>query len=91
MLKFIKKLFDKDKQNYPHYDECEIKKHCTKYDCWIIVNNKVYDITQFIQNHPGGTYCLLKNASLDCTEHLNFHDAFAKKLLETFFIGYVKK
>ena len=32
----------------------EIKKHNNEKNAWIIINNNVYDITEFIDNHPGG-------------------------------------
>lgn len=32
----------------------EITKHATPDDCWIVVNGKVYDLTTFAPNHPGG-------------------------------------
>ncbi|RZK76762.1 MAG: hypothetical protein EOO92_14090 [Pedobacter sp.] len=32
----------------------EIKKHSTEEDCWIVVNDVVWDITEFIPSHPGG-------------------------------------
>jgi L-lactate dehydrogenase (cytochrome) len=32
----------------------EIKKHCEEKDCWIVVNDVVWDITDFIPSHPGG-------------------------------------
>ena len=35
-----------------------IKIHNKKDDCWIIVYNKVYDITNFLKEHPGGYFPL---------------------------------
>lgn len=39
----------------------EIAKHNIQSDCWIIINNKVYEITGYIDIHPGGkglvSYC----------------------------------
>lgn len=32
----------------------EVAKHATPDDCWILVNGKVYDLTKFAPNHPGG-------------------------------------
>lgn len=32
----------------------EIKKHDREDDCWIVVNDTVWDITDFIPTHPGG-------------------------------------
>ena len=32
----------------------EISKHAKPGDCWVVVNGKVYDLTNFAPNHPGG-------------------------------------
>jgi L-lactate dehydrogenase (cytochrome) len=32
----------------------EISKHNTPEDCWIVVEGKVWDITEFAPEHPGG-------------------------------------
>jgi hypothetical protein len=32
----------------------EIKKHSQETDCWIVVNDVVWDVTEFIPEHPGG-------------------------------------
>ena len=32
----------------------ELDKHAKPDDCWIVVNGKVYDLTAFAPNHPGG-------------------------------------
>lgn len=32
----------------------EIALHSDSTDCWIIVNGKVWDVTQYLVNHPGG-------------------------------------
>lgn len=33
----------------------EIKKHSNDNDCWIVVDDVVWDITDFVPQHPGGT------------------------------------
>jgi L-lactate dehydrogenase (cytochrome) len=32
----------------------EISKHKTPEDCWIVVDGKVWDMTEFAPEHPGG-------------------------------------
>ena len=32
----------------------ELRKHRTSKDCWIAVHSKVYDVTEFLEEHPGG-------------------------------------
>lgn len=32
----------------------DLGKHNSKTDCWIAVHSKVWDITDFISEHPGG-------------------------------------
>lgn len=67
----------------------EIKKHNLEEDCWIICNRKIYDVTDFIKNHPAGKNAILKKAGTDITNDMNFHSPYAKKLLKQYFIGYL--
>ena len=32
----------------------ECKKHNSDKSCWIVVHGKVYDVTDFLEEHPGG-------------------------------------
>lgn len=45
----------------------EFVKHNKADDCWITVNGNVYDLTDFIDMHPGGTTPLIQNAGHDAT------------------------
>ena len=49
----------------------ELAEHASQYDCWTAYNGKVYDITQYIPYHPGGTPKLMLGAGKDCTEQFN--------------------
>lgn len=31
-----------------------VKRHNSEEDCWIIVRGKVYDVTYYLNTHPGG-------------------------------------
>ena len=35
------------------YMKEEVAKHSTKEDCWLIINEEVYDVTEFMDIHPG--------------------------------------
>ncbi|KAH6914012.1 cytochrome b2 [Coprinopsis sp. MPI-PUGE-AT-0042] len=46
----------------------EVAKHNSRESCWIIVHGKVYDVTEFLDDHPGGSKIILKYAGKDATE-----------------------
>ncbi|KAF6254264.1 cytochrome b5-like heme/steroid binding domain-containing protein [Scenedesmus sp. NREL 46B-D3] len=69
----------------------QVSKHASDETCWIVVNGKVYDVTSYIDDHPGGAESILLNAGVDCTdEFMGVHSQEAKDLLEKFVIGTVK-
>ncbi|KAK5127452.1 hypothetical protein LTR85_006791 [Meristemomyces frigidus] len=45
----------------------EISKHNRPDDCWIVVDGKVWDITEFAPQHPGGGEIIWKHAGRDAT------------------------
>jgi cytochrome b involved in lipid metabolism len=51
----------------------EVSKHNKKKDCWIVIEGKVYDITNYVERHPGGDI-ILKSAGNDGTAfHRYYH------------------
>ncbi len=46
----------------------EVAKHSSEKDCWVIVNGRAYDVTEFMPEHPGGAKIILKYAGKDATE-----------------------
>jgi len=45
----------------------EVRKHSTTNDCWIVFHGKVYDITSFLSEHPGGVSIIAEHAGMDAT------------------------
>ena len=46
----------------------QVAKHNTRQDCWCIIHGKVYDLTKFLPEHPGGSAIILKYAGRDATK-----------------------
>lgn len=49
----------------------EVARHRRNGDCWTIYQGKVYDITLYLDFHPGSKKELMKGAGKDCTELYN--------------------
>mmetsp|Transcript_60075 Transcript_60075/g.135141 ORF Transcript_60075/g.135141 Transcript_60075/m.135141 type:complete len:278 (+) Transcript_60075:26-859(+) len=46
----------------------EVARHKKCQDCWIVYEGRVYDVTAYMDYHPGGRGELMKGAGKDCTE-----------------------
>ena len=70
----------------------EIAKHNTQEDCWIILNNEVYNITPYLKVHPAGPPCIMACAGGDLTEpYMKRHRWVSPRIIEKLKIGTVKK
>ncbi|KAI0724176.1 FMN-dependent dehydrogenase-domain-containing protein [Fomitopsis betulina] len=45
----------------------DVAEHNSAESCWIIVHGNVYDVTEFLPEHPGGSKIILKYAGRDAT------------------------
>ncbi|GBF96264.1 nitrate reductase [Raphidocelis subcapitata] len=73
------------------YSLRQVSKHATEESCWIVVDGGVYDVTSYIDDHPGGAESILLNAGVDASEEFNaVHSEEAKALLKKFRIGAIQ-
>ncbi|KAK7680433.1 hypothetical protein QCA50_016430 [Cerrena zonata] len=71
----------------PHYiriSKEELKSHKTKEDCWTSINGKVFNITPYVDFHPGGVGEIMKCAGRDGTALFNKYHSWvnADRMLE---------
>ena len=60
----------------------ELAKHNKKGDCWVSIDGKVFDVSTFIKDHPGGQQILLRQGGTECSEL--FHEFHNKRVLKKF-------
>lgn len=78
-------LNDSGLQNSPNkrlVTPTEVSKHNTPDNCWVVIEGKVYNLTDFIDVHPGGPLILKLNAGMDVTAI--FKPLHAKGTLEKY-------
>lgn len=57
----------------------------------IFRNYNIYDITDFINIHPGGKECIIRKHLTNCEYDYNFHSNKAKILWKRYLIGHKHK
>eukprot|EP00252_Welwitschia_mirabilis_P013979 TRINITY_DN30988_c0_g1_i1.p1 TRINITY_DN30988_c0_g1~~TRINITY_DN30988_c0_g1_i1.p1 ORF type:complete len:129 (-),score=24.15 TRINITY_DN30988_c0_g1_i1:33-419(-) len=67
----------------------QVAEHNSRNDCWIIINGKVYDVSRYLEEHPGGEDVLLAAAGKDGTDEFEDagHSEDARKLMEDYYVG----
>uniref|UniRef100_A0A8C7HAE7 Fatty acid desaturase 2-like n=1 Tax=Oncorhynchus kisutch TaxID=8019 RepID=A0A8C7HAE7_ONCKI len=68
----------------------EVQRHCHRSDQWLVIDRKVYNITQWAKRHPGGIRVISHFAGEDATEaFVAFHPDpnFVRKFLKPLLIG----
>ncbi|XP_075492683.1 cytochrome b5-like [Primulina tabacum] len=69
----------------------EVSSHNKIKDCWLIINGKVYDVTPFMDDHPGGDEVLLSATGKDATNDFEDvgHSDSAREMMDKYYIGEV--
>lgn len=67
----------------------EVSQHNTKEDAWIIYGDRVFDVTAYLDEHPGGEEVIIDCLGDDATEAFDDigHSEDAQKTLEELLIG----
>ncbi|KAF4727362.1 hypothetical protein FOZ62_014146, partial [Perkinsus olseni] len=67
----------------------EVAKHNKKTDCWVVLHGGVYNVTDFLSEHPGGPGVILSAAGKDVTDHYEEigHSDFARRIAAEHKIG----
>ncbi|KAL4786959.1 hypothetical protein BJX76DRAFT_364454 [Aspergillus varians] len=76
----------------PEYTTKDVAGHKTRDDLWVAINGKVYDITPYVRDHPGGPDLLIEVAGTDATEAYEDigHSEDADEILRSYLIGTLK-
>lgn len=72
----------------------EVSQHNKKDDCWVIIHDKAYDLSDFMDEHPGGLAIIMKYAGKDATKAFDpIHpgDTLTKYLQPKYHKGEVEK
>ncbi|GFR06921.1 hypothetical protein TNCT_622001, partial [Trichonephila clavata] len=71
----------------------ELAKHNTRKDAWISLRGKVYNITHYLDYHPGGEDELMRGTGKDATDLFNQVHRWvnAESMLQKCYIGVLKK
>ncbi|XP_031844340.1 cytochrome b5 isoform X2 [Nomia melanderi] len=71
------------------YSREEVAKHTDTSDLWVIINRKVYNLSAFLSEHPGGEEIIIEQAGQDATEPFEDigHSSDARQMMEPYKIG----
>ncbi|OMP08644.1 hypothetical protein COLO4_06262 [Corchorus olitorius] len=67
----------------------EVIKRKDRTDCLLLIDGKVYDVTPFLEDHPGGDEVLLAAAGKDATDDFEDvgHSFDARAIMEKYLVG----
>ena len=74
------------------FTAADVAKHNKADDAWLIIDGKVYDVTDFVEDHPGGD-SILNEVGKDSSAgfHGDQHPETVAEAVEEYYIGELKK
>ncbi len=83
-------------RNLPTFTVAEVQSHSSRRSCFVTVGNNVYDVTDFLDAHPGGSQFILDYAGKDITEILKDEDSHthteaAYEILDDSLVGFLDR
>ncbi|PGH09184.1 hypothetical protein GX51_00938 [Blastomyces parvus] len=71
----------------------ELAEHNTKKDLYVTIHDKIYNVSSFVDEHPGGEEVLLDVGGQDATEAFEDvgHSDEAREILDGLLIGKLKR
>mmetsp|Transcript_12277 Transcript_12277/g.20346 ORF Transcript_12277/g.20346 Transcript_12277/m.20346 type:complete len:586 (+) Transcript_12277:79-1836(+) len=81
----------KTKKPLKKYTMKQVAERNTREELWVSIDGQVYDLTKFVDRHPGGPLVIENMAGKDCTDaFMNYHQArIYTTMLPTYLIGEV--
>lgn len=78
----------------PTLTQAEVESHNSAKSCYVTLGRKVYDVTPFIDDHPGGSELILEYAGKDVTKILrdvasHEHSDSAYEIMDEYIVGIV--
>ncbi|KAK7717012.1 fatty acid alpha-hydroxylase [Botryosphaeria dothidea] len=78
----------------PTITQAEVQAHNSAESCYVTIGSKVYDITEFVEDHPGGGDLVLEYAGKDVKDILedeisHRHSDSAYEILDEHLVGFV--
>ncbi|XP_062442696.1 cytochrome b5 [Rhea pennata] len=67
----------------------EVARRNSRRESWLVIHGRVYDVTRFLEEHPGGEEVLLEQAGKDATESFEDvgHSTDAREMLKQYYVG----
>ena len=76
----------------PQWTVEEVARHSAPTDLWLIIDGRVFDVTDFVEEHPGGFEAIMRRPGADNSEGFNGpqHPEKVQQLIGEYYVGRLK-